>query len=258
MRSVSFRVSASIPVLALLVVALVSVGCATTEGSPGKRAKHENHAAYGSIVLNGERTEVRWTDGDSFNFKSGPHKGKGTRLQGYNTLEAFGPVHRWGTWTAKELYGIAKGASKVAASEEWECTTDGKEDGYRRLLIDCPKLTETMILKGVAMPYSVEGGAKPQLLEAMKQAQAAKAGMWEKGVAKGIVTSVHSWGEEGQRGDPYNRVLNTGTGKAEVRKHQKRYDTCEEVCEETDGDTSCMVYVPFENRYRDQPKCLRE
>lgn len=242
----------------VILVAMV-LGCATSHGgSSGKRAKRESHAAFGSIVLNGEKTEVRWTDGDSFNFKSGPHKGKGTRLQGYNTLEAFGPVHRWGEWTAKELYDIAKGASQVAATQEWECTTDGKEDGYHRLLVNCPKLTEEMILKGVAMPYSVDGSSTPELLAAMKRAQAEKAGMWAKGVAKGIVTSVHSWGEEGQHGDPYNRVLDTRTGKAEVRKHQKRYETCEEVCEETDGDKSCMVYVPFEFRYRNQPDCLRE
>jgi hypothetical protein len=30
------------------------------------------------------------------------------------------------------------------------------------------------------------------------------------------------------------------------------YRECEEVC---DGD-SCMVYVPYERRYKNQPNCL--
>ena len=33
---------------------------------------------------------MRWSDGDSFKFTAGPHKGKGTRLLGYNTLESYG------------------------------------------------------------------------------------------------------------------------------------------------------------------------
>ena len=59
----------------------------------------ERHDAAASIVLNGEKTEVVWTDGDSFKIKSGPHQGHGTRLQRFNTLEAYGPVHSWGQWT---------------------------------------------------------------------------------------------------------------------------------------------------------------
>src|SRR6267154_1909216 len=115
------------------------------------------HDAYGTLVLNGKKTDVHWTDGDSFKVKSGPYKGKGTRLQRYNTLEAYGPVHRWGDWTPRELFEIAAQSAAKAASQEWTCTTDGKEDGYHRLLIDCPALALHMVGDGFAMAYAVEG-----------------------------------------------------------------------------------------------------
>lgn len=30
------------------------------------------------------------------------------------------------------------------------------------------------------------------------------------------------------------------------------------MCLDTDGTQSCMVYVPFENRYRNKASCLRK
>ncbi len=82
--------------------------------------------------------------------------------------------------------------------------------------------------------------------------------MWKKGTTKGLISSLHSVGEEEGRADvAYNRVVDTRTGAAFKREHHKKYETCEEVCETTDGDTSCMTYVPFERRYKDQPPCLR-
>lgn len=38
--------------------------------------------------------------------------------------------------------------------------------------------------------------------------------------------------------------------------HTQRYETCQTVCETTDGQQSCMLYVPFKKRYRGQPDCL--
>ncbi len=214
----------------------------------------------GSITLNGEATSVRWSDGDSFHILSGPHKGRGTRLTGYNSLESYGPVHRWGEWTAKELYAIAKSSAQVAAAKEWTCTTDGKVDGYQRLLIDCPLLAVEMVRQGHGLAYAVEGAkAAPAVLEAQAEAQREGRGLWKKGVVKGVVTSVHSVGEDGDEADAvaYNRVVDTRTGEALKRRHEKRYATCEEVCETTDGDTSCMTFVPFKQRYKDKPDCLR-
>ena len=245
--------------LAVCLASSLALGGGRKKADPDDPApKKEKHDALGSIVLNGEKTEVRWTDGDSFNIKTGEYKGKGTRLQGYNTLEAYGPVHSWGAWTPQELYEIAKNSSQVAASGEWKCTTDGKLDGYKRLLIDCPDGAKQMVRTGTAMVYFVEGlKPDPELLALQKEAQAKKLGIWAKGVVNGVISSLHSMGEDGdEEKEAYNRVVNTHTGEALVRKHTHQYETCQTVCEETDGDKSCMVYVPFKHRYHGQPDCL--
>jgi micrococcal nuclease len=226
----------------------------------GSKVHHKKHNAEGDIVLNGEKTRVNWTDGDSFKTKDGKFKGSGTRLQGYNTLEAYGPVHRWGEWTAHELFELAEGSAAHAAMKTWECTTDEKKDGYGRLLVICPELTKHMVLDGYAMVYSVDDKpVDPELLKLQQEAIKNQAGMWKKGAPKGVITSLHSLGEEDSNGAPtaYNRVVDIRTGAAAKRQHQKRYGTCEEVCEETDGEKSCMVYVPFEKRYKNRPDCLQ-
>lgn len=241
------------------VVVLVALASLVSEAR-SKRPNPDKHDAAATLILNDEKIDVVWTDGDSFKIKSGEHKGSGTRLQRYNTLEAFGPVHSWGTWTPRELYDIAKASSSVAASQEWKCTTDGKVDGYKRLLIDCPEAAKEMVRQGHAMVYAVEN-LKPdaELLAIQKEAQAKKVGIWAKGVTKGIITSLHSLGEDGPEadGESYNRVVDTRTGEALVRKHKDTYETCQSVCEKTDGDQSCMIYVPFKRRYGGKPDCLR-
>jgi endonuclease YncB( thermonuclease family) len=221
---------------------------------------HKKHSAKGSVTLNGEVTEVLWTDGDSFKVKSGQFDGSGTRLQGYNTLEAYGPVHRWGDWSAQELFALAEESAPHAAQKRWQCLTDGKKDGYGRLLVSCPDLTRAMIGDGYAMVYSVdETPVDKELLALQQEAMKNKAGMWRKGAPKGVITSLHSLGEADSKDSDtaYNRVADTRTGAANKRMHQHRYDTCEEVCEETDGDKSCMIYVPFEKRYKNRPACLQ-
>ena len=81
--------------------------------------------------------------------------------------------------------------------------------------------------------------------------------MWAKGVVNGVISSLHSLGEDGDaQTESYNRVVDTRTGQALVRKHSNTYATCQTVCEETDGDKSCMIYVPFKRRYHGQPDCL--
>src|SRR5882757_1640206 len=90
----------------------------------GSNVHHKKHNAEGAIVLNDDRTAVNWTDGDSFKIQDGKFKGAGTRLQGYNTLEAYGPVHRWGEWSAQELFELAEESAPHAAMKTWECTTD--------------------------------------------------------------------------------------------------------------------------------------
>jgi hypothetical protein len=111
-----------------------------------------------------------------------------------------------------------------------------------------------MVLTGVGLAYAVRGRPPPKVLDAMHQAQRARRGVWAKGVPGTILIALHSRGEdtEGQFHTAANRVLNTATGEATLLKHRDTYRVCEEVC---DGD-SCMVYVPFELRTKDQPPCL--
>ncbi len=224
-----------------------------------KKPPKEKHDALGFIKLNGVRTEVRWTDGDSFKINEGDRKGMGTRLVGYNTLEAYGPVHQWGEWTAMELFTLARASSKVAAAQEWSCTSDGKVDGYKRLLVKCEQLAAEMARSGHALAYAVDGEKPdPEVVAAQAEAMKEKRGIWAKGSTFGVITSLHSVGEDGNE-DPqaYNRVVDTRTGQALKRKHQDRYQSCQNVCLETDGQQSCMVYVPFRHRYRGKPDCLK-
>lgn len=240
----------------LVAMAMAMVSLATV-------AREPRHDASGTITLNGAPTKVHWSDGDSFKVRDGPFKGKGTRLVGYNTLEAFGPVHAWGEWKPEELFDIAAASASVAASQLWACTTDGQHDGYGRILVSCPKLTVEMVHLGYGHAYAMDGQpADPAVLEAQRQAQQARRGIWRRGVVKGILTSLHSLGESSEpsataSASAYNRVVDTRTGEAQKRPHRQTYRICEVVCEETEGDRSCMVYVPFERRYRQKPACLR-
>jgi hypothetical protein len=109
------------------------------------------------------------------------------------------------------------------------------------------------------MVYAVEGTTPdPKAMAAQAEAMKEKRGMWKKGVVKGVITSLHSSAEEAHEGDTaYNRVVDTRTGQALKRAHTTSYKTCEEVCLETEGDTSCMIYVPFDHRYKHKPDCLK-
>ena len=259
MRCITHRVITRALCVFCLLLAVPTFASGRKHGSSKeKKPPKEKHDALGFIVLNGERTQVRWSDGDSFSFKEGPRKGMGTRLVGYNTLEAYGPVHQWGDWTPAELYTLAKASSQVAAAQEWECTTDGKVDGYKRVLILCPKLAVEMVRAGHGMAYAVDGAKPdPEVLAAQAEAMKARRGMWEKGTTNGVITSLHSVGEDGDEPEAYNRVSDTRTGQALKRKHSDKYETCQNVCLETDGQKSCMIYVPFKHRYHGQPDCLK-
>lgn len=244
---------------ALLLVVLALLGCDAHARGKKKSGAEGKRSQKGTVLLNGEKAVVNWSDGDSFRILEGPFAQTGTRLVGYNTLESYGPVHRWGGWTAMELYLLQKEAAPFLASKEWKCEADGKRDGYKRLLVQCPLAALELVQKGYATAYAVEGTrADPELLEAQRTAQARKVGIWAKGVPNGIVTSLHSLGEEGGKSDKaYNRVVDTRTGDALKREHKDTYEVCQEVCVETDGTSSCMVFVPFERRYKNRADCLK-
>jgi len=209
----------------------------------------------GEVVLDGAPVAVRWTDGDGFRVLEGPRRGERGRLSAVNALEAYGPVHRWGRWTAAELFAIAKGSAAEAAKGRWTCRS-GKRDGYGRTLVDCPEAALALVEAGVAMVFAVEGRPDPALLAAQRRAQAAGAGIWRGGVPPRIPTSLHSADEPGLAA-PYDRIADTATGIAAAVPHREVRATCQEVCVGEGEARACMVHVPYERRYRGKPACLR-
>jgi len=235
----------------ILVTALLAM-------SPGPGlAAARGHGVAGHVLLDGQPTEVRWTDGDSFKVLSGPLQGFGTRLQGYNALETFGPAHRIGALGPDRLEAIATSSAALLAETTWRCITAGKRDGYGRALVSCPDAAAALVRAGHAMVFAVDARPDPALLALQREAQAARRGLWAGGVPPEIVTSLHSAGEKDLDGKrPYDRLVDTRTGLTRVRHHQDTYLTCQEVCVGDGPTLSCLVYVPFERRYRDRPACL--
>lgn len=206
----------------------------------------------GSIELNGVVVQCRWSDGDSCKIKTGSQAGHGVRLMGYNSLESYGPVHSWGDWTPHELSVQAKSLAAIAAKTTWKCEwKDNKTDHYNRLLVRCPDLIEFMVGEGHAHLFEIDSKPTAKALAAQQAAIKAKKGIWAKGAPAAIITSLHSVTEK-HEGESYNRVADTKTGIARQVKHTAEYSTCQKVCMEG----SCMVYVPYKNRYKNRPKCL--
>lgn len=225
--------------------------CALLAALPATLATAQEGGAH--ILLNGETVRVRWSDGDSFRILEGTYADTSVRLSGYNTLESYGPVHRWGEWTPQELYEIAHAASEFTSAGVWTCTTDGSRDHYERLLVSCPELTLAMVASGFGHLFAIDAPATPDQLAAQAGAQAAHLGIWEKGVPPAIVSSLHSAAEGGEH--IYNRIVSTTDGTSTQLTHADTYEVCQEVCIEAAG--SCLVYVPFDQRYGDhRAPCL--
>ena len=108
------------------------------------------------VFINEIPSPVYFNDGDSFRVLSGKLNGTKARLSGYNTLESFGPVHRWGDWHPYELYINAKMATINGRRGTWHCTTDGSRDTYGRVLMICPDLATDQIRRGFAHAYQVD------------------------------------------------------------------------------------------------------
>ena len=202
------------------------------------------------IVLDGVRERVFWNDGDSFSIRSGPMKGTRARLHGFNSLEAYGPAHFWGAFDGHELFHISKKGTQLARETEWHCTRKEGTGGYNRILVDCPRLSDAIISTGYAHVFAMGGPPRPELMAYQKKAQAQALGIWSRGVPDHIVTSVHSQGEKKFKENPerraYNRICDTRTGIASVIEHDTVFNACDAWC----YGGSCMVYVPYELRYR--------
>ncbi|MEI6807013.1 MAG: hypothetical protein WCK49_11030, partial [Myxococcaceae bacterium] len=107
------------------------------------------------VNLDGKDILVYFNDGDTFQFQTNNQKSS-ARLQGFNALESYGPVHQWGTWTREELYENAKAATENARAGSWHCHTAGPRDTYGRSIIDCPDLAQDQIRKGLAHAMFVD------------------------------------------------------------------------------------------------------
>ncbi len=238
----------------LPLVALVLLGGLNAAAARGPGA---GRAAMGSeLALDGAPRPVRWIDGDTFRLLGGPDRGRSARLAGVNTLESYGPVHRWGSWRPGELLGIARQATRRVAAGRWRCRTGGGEDGYGRLLVTCPDAARALVRAGLAMVFSIGEAPDPGLVALQRQAQTRRAGMWRKGVPPLIPSSVHSADEPGLTGGAYDRIVDTRTGMTEPRRHADVYRVCQEVCAGEGAERACMLWVPFERRYRNRPPCL--
>ena len=209
------------------------------------------------VYLNGERTSVYFSDGDSFRILSGQWSRRGTRLSGFNTLESFGPVHSWGNWHPYELWVNAKMATYNARRGVWHCTTQGQEDNgeeptreestntqvegtdtdevafdtYGRLLVVCPDLAISQISQGFAHAMNVDDTpSRPEYLRAQQNAIRARRGMWAHGVPGFVLTSLHSRHEDPSRDEHYNRMVSTRDGHSERWIHNDVYPECSTQC----------------------------
>jgi endonuclease YncB( thermonuclease family) len=235
--------------LALAGLAAVARPAAPPRGGGG--------AARATVVLAGEPAEVRWTDGDTFVVLSGRHAGRRARLAGVNALEAHGPVHRLGASDGRALLALARRSAAVAAAAGGRCEAEGGADRYGRLLVRCPQAAEALVRAGHAMVLAVDAPPDPALVALQAEAQRRRAGIWSGGAPRLVPTSLHSAAEAGLGpGGAYDRIVDTRTGASEVRRHDRVYRTCEEVCLGDGPDRSCLVYVPFERWYRNHPPCL--
>ena len=220
---------------------------AASVAAPPKQVERRTN---GVVLLDGTETRVNWDDGDTF---FAPEPRLKARLVGYNTLESYGAVHRFGPGEIR-LFEIAAEATSLAKSKAWVCTTGDGEGGYGRKSVDCPGLRTALLEAGLAHAFSVNGPAPKDDLAAQQRGISARAGMWSEGPPSAIVTSVHSLDEKPDADATYNRVLNIDTGEASKRPHTETHKTCEWVCV---GD-SCLLYVPYKQRYGDQrAECLK-
>jgi endonuclease YncB( thermonuclease family) len=183
------------------------------------------------VYLNGVPSPVTFNDGDSFRVLSGKFAGTKARLAGYNTLESFGPVHQWGTWTAKELYVLAKRATQQAQRGTWRCESDLKTDTYGRMLWWCPELAAAQVRQGLGHAMSVDQSpAKPELIAAQQEAIAAKRGIWAHGVPEYVLTSLHSDDEKPGDEASYNRLVSSADGHSKKWEHKNIYQECDVLC----------------------------
>lgn len=213
-----------------------------------------NNRIISQITIDDIEVPAYFNDGDTFKILEGKNKGSSVRIAGFNSLETYGPVHGWKKNTPSYLFDVANMATVEAQKGGWTCDLESGKDAYGRLLAVCDDLALALISKGLAHAYSIDSNpAKMTYVNAQKKAQKSKLGMWKGGVPELLITSLHSV-DEGAN-NTYNRMISAVDGHNETWKHEESYGTCENVCLEQDN--SCMIYVPFGQRYgKSKPECL--
>ncbi len=203
------------------------------------------------IFINNEETAVHFNDGDTFRILEGKYKNTSVRLEGFNALESYGPVHQWGDWQKEELAENSKDATVAAQQGKWHCSLDKKKDTYGRGLARCDDMAIDLMSKGLAHAMTVDNeSSSKDYLQAQAKAIREGRGMWQKGVPEYIVTSLHSLDESPDAKKTYDRLVSTRDGHSFLKRHTSRYATCQTVCESPNGEKpACMVYVPFNERY---------
>lgn len=220
-----------------------------------KAAPEDTTRVRTQIHLNGTLTTVYFNDGDTFKALDGEFEKSSVRIVGINTLETYGPVHQWANNDPVYLYEVSHLATEVAREGGWHCQTEAGKDTYGRLLATCNDLATALLKAGYAHAYSIDAKpAKRSYQVAQRSAQNKQLGMWQYGVPEYIITSLHSI-DEGESKTAYNRLISTVDGHTEKWSHRESYGICQSVCVE-DG-LSCMIYVPFGQRYGSaRPECL--
>ena len=245
MHTNTVKLNTYVAMLTFLVLIMMSILC--------DRHADARTSGRGRVSIDDQSYEVSWSDGDSFRITGGTKRGQRVRLLGYNTLESYGPVHKWSDWNEWGLYKIAKNSKALAVSETWECKSLGKVDRYKRLLVRCPKLIEAMVRTGMGHIFEIEETPSAQLIQLQAEAIKGRKGMWRRGAPEGLMTSVHSQSENPEK-PSYNRVASLKTGIAAKSLHTETYKLCQWVC----MSGSCMRYIPFQQRYGDKrPDCLK-
>lgn len=206
------------------------------------------------IMLDNADTAVYFNDGDTFKIVDTDLAGERVRIEGFNALESYGPVHEWLDNSTEYLYDISQEATHIAQNGRWHCVLLDDKDTYGRLLARCDDLAKALIEKGLAHAYSIDSRpANRSYLMHQKKAQKYGMGMWQNGIPEYMITSLHALSEG--TGQPYNRLISADDGHTKKMHHQDDYTTCQKVCLEQDH--SCMVYVPFMVRYeKNRPDCL--
>ena len=138
-----------------------AMACSTASMGPTKGLPTEEPG----IILDGKGLSSFWLDGDTVRLQLNDSKKITARLAGFNTLESYAPIHKWGTWTPHQLMDIASQATSRAKSGTWHCTTLPGSGGYRRIKIDCPQLRHSLLRAGLAHVFAMGDSRDPTDLQ---------------------------------------------------------------------------------------------